>query len=270
MFLAPKFISSLEIKPRKVPRGTDVTLTCPSIKADASSLSVSAPSKSNIRQFYYNETLYIVISDFCQQHKGPYLCVKDDKVSSGTVLDMTELKVRPPALVNDDNIMALTCSVSHLILDNNILLVWVQMNGSSSVPVKSHRVTNMLTENILFMKDINMNDNTTNFTCLVFTENNLVTLLPIKLNYTRNLKLEPTSSLQSNSSPASFNEDTPSSSGINVLRISVRSVISIMILVPFIVCTIQFSRYIGAVYKDTTTSTSNLKGENELYVRFEK
>ncbi|XP_075061470.1 uncharacterized protein LOC142150162 isoform X2 [Mixophyes fleayi] len=362
MILAASFMSSLEIKTRKVPRGTDVTLTCPSLQADGASLSTSVPTKSNIRQFYYNNTLYVVISDFCQHHKGPYLCIKDDLVSSGTALDLTELstgdeivkfrsvgdsllllctgvttvqyikwqwtssnslngatievnsdkqaastghfynrlkaadgtkfavKISPvnfmdsgqyqcnvsgnragitihlvtvevkvhTALVDDKSITVLTCSVSHLIPNNNIVLVWVKMNGTSSVPVKKETVTHMSLKNILFIKDIN--ESTINWSCLVFTTNQLVTLVPVKLNYTRNPKLESsltgttTTIFQDNTNLAS------TSTGISVLRLTVRSVFSIMILVLFIVSTVQISRYI----EETSTSKQNTQTFEEI------
>lgn len=68
------------------PPGTDITLTCPSSKVGGPSRSVSIPTKRNIKQFSYEDTLYIIIPDFSEYHKGPYLCIN----SNGTILEFNE------------------------------------------------------------------------------------------------------------------------------------------------------------------------------------
>lgn len=102
------------------------------------------------------------------------------------------VKIHPSELVLQGSDAHLTCSVSHLLPSINIMLLWVQMNATSSIPVKSRKLSIMQMENTLHVK--NVNENRTDWTCLVFNNNFLVGFIQTKLNYTMKPNFKSTTS----------------------------------------------------------------------------
>ncbi|XP_073476952.1 uncharacterized protein [Aquarana catesbeiana] len=337
LFLSTGLTSAFDMQKKGAPPGTDITLTCPSSKVGGPSRSVSIPTKRNIRQFSYEDTLYIIISDFSEYHKGPYLCINSngtilefneistseaiikfrsvgdnlllicsimkkvtyvkwqwtssDSLNSATIqvnsgnqitsngpfhvettdeadfaikispvsfndsgqykcyfpdgsagivvnLVTVEVKIHPSELVHQGSDAHLTCSVSHLLPSINIMLLWVQMNATSSTPVKSRKLSIMHMENSLHVK--NVNENRTDWSCLVFNNNFLVGFIQTKLNYTMKPNFESTTSdYETEPSPALDDEETSSAKGIHVFRITIRSLVSFMVLVLFTIYTIK-------------------------------
>ncbi|XP_073476949.1 uncharacterized protein [Aquarana catesbeiana] len=65
--------------------GSDVTLKCPCLNEDESQCSVSYSMKnSNAKEFRYEDSLFLLITNFCEKNQGKYICIKNGLYSSTT------------------------------------------------------------------------------------------------------------------------------------------------------------------------------------------
>ncbi|XP_040197575.1 uncharacterized protein LOC120930458 [Rana temporaria] len=86
--------------------------------------------------------------------------------------------------------LSITCRVSHVISNSRVLLVWAKANRHTSVAVKEHSVTSQSRQITLNVRDID--EYSTNWTCLVFSGNQLVALAPLTLKYKADAEIQPT------------------------------------------------------------------------------
>ncbi|XP_077328607.1 uncharacterized protein LOC143962962 [Lithobates pipiens] len=143
------------------------------------------------------------------------------------------------------------------------------MNATSSIPVKSRKLSIMQMENTLHVK--NVNENRTDWSCLVFNNNLLVGYIQTNLNYTMKPNIKSTTSdYETEPSPVLDDEETSSAKGIHVFRLTIRSLVSFLVLVLFIIYTVKLLRYIAALNAETILPANLKEQHQEVHVIFVK
>ncbi|XP_075065981.1 uncharacterized protein LOC142152851 [Mixophyes fleayi] len=364
---------------QKVPIGSDITLTCQCPKAAGPNCSASFPLRDNVKEFHYEDSLYIVISNILKNNHGSYRCMVNYMQSSVITVELSELKTKDEIVmfraVGDDLLLvcpeqkknksvkwqwtssdslhndiievksvnettstehfssrlktsnaatlaikispvrfmdygkykcslaennmgttinlvtvkvnahpassdlphsnvSLTCSLSHFVNNKRISLVWVQISGTGSsngLPVKSQNVTSEFKEHTIFLKNIN---EVMNWTCLVFSENLLVALAPITLNYTRALEPQPTgishiSARKQVMYSVQCTESMKKGSSKKILALVISAtIVIVMVYVVLIMCSCRLLNKSG----DTENQSVDSKTQDVQYVsvRFSK
>ncbi|KAM5171939.1 uncharacterized protein ACMZJ9_004757 [Mantella aurantiaca] len=115
---------------------------------------------------------------------GKYECNFSDHIGKTIHLITIKVTANPSTEVFQGHPVSLTCSLSHPLPKNDIVLVWAKTSQISSVLIKSHIVKNEETNISVLVEGDNM-ENTT-WTCIVFHERTLVAFIPIELQYKYN------------------------------------------------------------------------------------
>ncbi|XP_075062115.1 uncharacterized protein LOC142150830 [Mixophyes fleayi] len=127
-----------------------------------------------------NLTLKLSLVSF--RDAGQFKCHFSEQTMGKTFRLITvQVKASPSAEVFHGNIVSLTCSVSHLLSVNDIMLVWAKTTATGSIPVQTRILNNTVKENSVIIEDASKEN--INWTCLVFHESELVAFLPFQLLY---------------------------------------------------------------------------------------
>ncbi|XP_075062114.1 uncharacterized protein LOC142150829 [Mixophyes fleayi] len=298
-----------------VPLGADLTIKCSTREADFTHF----PRKENVREFIYEETLYIMISDITHGNEGSYKCpfkhlivkiteqsmakeilkfrlvgetfmlffkcaerrqVKwtslsgrtgsitiissivymnenfKNRVKSADRIHFMTLSISPVAFedagkyipdfgfhINLVTIQVkafpttevypgcrvqLSCSVSHVLANMHVELIWIKLSGYSSVHVKTQKLKLGTVENSLWIEDLK-EEEITKWTCLVFNENNLVALAPITLKYITSSKSDITTSINVYTAMTTGYIDEKATNGIIIVNVLVVCLIFIIL-----------------------------------------
>ncbi|XP_073476948.1 uncharacterized protein [Aquarana catesbeiana] len=122
---------------------------------------------------------------------GQYKCILPDN-SIGITINLVTVEVNAyssSAVFRNSN-LSITCKVSHVISNSRVLLVWAKVNRYTSVAVKKHNVTSQSRQITVNVTDID--EYSTNWTCLVFSGNQLVALAPLTLKYKTDAEIQQT------------------------------------------------------------------------------
>ncbi|XP_072254773.1 uncharacterized protein [Pyxicephalus adspersus] len=113
---------------------------------------------------------------------GQYKCILPNNSSINTInLVTVEVNAYPSPEVFRNGSVSITCRVSHVISNKHVLLVWAKENRYTSVAVKKENITSKSKQITLNVTDIDKDS--VNWTCLVFSEYQLVALAPLTLKY---------------------------------------------------------------------------------------
>ncbi|XP_072254772.1 T-cell surface protein tactile [Pyxicephalus adspersus] len=82
--------SCREPEKKYLPLGADITLGCHSSMAGKPSFSGSFERRKNMKEFVYNDTVYIQIFDFSENNRGIYRCVSQNNIISVTSLELNK------------------------------------------------------------------------------------------------------------------------------------------------------------------------------------
>ncbi|KAE8614117.1 hypothetical protein XENTR_v10007992 [Xenopus tropicalis] len=151
----------------------------------------------------------------------------------GMIINLVTVQVKadPSTVVSYGSNLSLICTVSH-VPDSNMALVWAKINRTITIQVKRQILNYNTLENIMIVDCVN--EQPTNWACLVFHKSQLVAKLPVPLEYPKLPVPEVTTGTFTTST---FQLDTMINTELSTrdtLDLDNSTIITVCILIPLI------------------------------------